>query len=53
MKWKECGRKLVAWFKVLSRHLAGGTEESHENLRTAGLRAEIRMRDLQNTKQGC
>jgi len=26
--WKET---IVAYFKVLSRHLPGGTEESHKN----------------------
>jgi hypothetical protein len=33
MNWKGCGRKR-SWpnFKVLSRHLPGGTEENHENL---------------------
>jgi hypothetical protein len=38
--WKEA---VVAYFKVLSRHLPGGTEESHENssFRIPGLQAEI------------
>jgi hypothetical protein len=35
---------------LLSRNLPGGTEE---NLRIAGLRAEIWTRDLPNMKQEC
>jgi hypothetical protein len=38
MIWKEAA---VYWFKVLFRHSLAGTEENHENLRIAGLRAEI------------
>jgi hypothetical protein len=28
-------------FRIVSRHLPGETEENHETLRIAGLRAEI------------
>jgi hypothetical protein len=46
--WKE---KVVAWLKVLSRNLSGGTEKNHENpVRVAGLRAEIWTRDHPTTK---
>jgi hypothetical protein len=36
--WKEI---LVAYFKVLSWNLSGGTEENHKNLQMASLRAKI------------
>jgi hypothetical protein len=36
--WKEA---VVAYFKVLLQHSIGGTEENHDKLRIAGLRAEI------------
>jgi hypothetical protein len=29
MNWKGVEKALVASFKVLSRHLSGGTEENH------------------------
>jgi hypothetical protein len=32
MKWKKSGRKGRDLIEILSRHLIGGTEESHENL---------------------
>jgi hypothetical protein len=38
MIWKEA---IVAIFKVLSRHSPVSTEEKHENLRIAGLRAKV------------
>jgi hypothetical protein len=31
-RWKVRKEAVVAYFKALSRHLAGGTEEDHENL---------------------
>jgi hypothetical protein len=46
--WKEA---VVAWFKVLSRHLPGGSKENHKNFKIACLRAEIWIRDLPNTEQ--
>jgi hypothetical protein len=36
--WNEA---VMALFKVLSRHLSGGTEENHEKLRIVGHGAEI------------
>jgi hypothetical protein len=50
--WTEA---VVAQFKVISRHLTAGTEENHDKLRIAGLRAEIGTRDLpnSNTKEDC
>jgi hypothetical protein len=43
---KDMEEAVVAKFKILSRHLPGGTKENYENpVRTAGLR------DLQNTEQ--
>jgi hypothetical protein len=44
MNWKKCGRKLsLPNYKVLSKHLPGGTEENHEkvSVRIAGLVTEI------------
>jgi hypothetical protein len=32
---------VLAYFKVLSWHLSGETEENHENLRIAGVWAKI------------
>jgi hypothetical protein len=32
---------VAACFKVLPRHVSGGTEENHEKLRIAGLQAVI------------
>jgi hypothetical protein len=48
--WKEA---VVIYFKVLvlSKHLPGGTVENQENLRISGVQAEIRSRDVQDTKQ--
>jgi hypothetical protein len=37
----------------VSRHLTGGTEDDYEKFRIAGLRTEIWIRDLPNTKQEC
>jgi hypothetical protein len=43
--WKEA-------VVIYGMHLPGGTEEIHEKpVSIAGLRAEIRTRDLLNTKQ--
>jgi hypothetical protein len=42
---------IVAYFKVLSRSLAGGTQENHEHLRVVGVQAEIRIKHLLNTSQ--
>jgi hypothetical protein len=37
--WKEA---IVAYFKELSQHLLGGTEENHTNpVRITGLQAQI------------
>jgi ribosomal protein S18 len=36
--WKEAA---VAYIKIPSRRLSGGTEKNQERVRTAGLRAEI------------
>jgi hypothetical protein len=50
--WKEA---VVAYFKVLSRHLPEGTGEHHERIsvRTGDHWADIWIRDMQNTKQEC
>jgi hypothetical protein len=48
-----CKGAVVAYFKALSRQLPGETEENHEKLRVAILRAEICVRDLLLTKQQC
>jgi hypothetical protein len=41
----------VAQVEVLSMRSPGGTEENYKNaLKIAGLRAEIRNRDLRNVK---
>jgi hypothetical protein len=49
--WKEA---IVAYFKVLPRHPAGGTEENLENLSQC-IRSLGRdfTRELPNTKQEC
>jgi hypothetical protein len=55
MNYKLCIRKW-SWsnFKVLPRHLLGGTEKDHKNLvKIASIQAEILTRDVQNTKQLC
>jgi hypothetical protein len=51
MIWKGLGRK-GSWlnFKVLSQYLLGGTEKNHEK-QDSLCPAEIRTRDVQNTKQ--
>jgi hypothetical protein len=43
MNWKGFGRKQSwSFFKAVSRHSSGGTEEMHENaVRIVGLLAEI------------
>jgi hypothetical protein len=52
MNCKGSRRKLPwATVKVLSRNLPGGTWENHENLKIAGLRAEVWTRDLTETNQ--
>lgn len=48
-----CKEAVVACFNVLSHHLLAGTEKATNKVRTAGLRGEIRTRDLLNTKQEC
>jgi hypothetical protein len=50
--WKEA---VVAKVKVLSQHLPGGTEESHEKspVTIVGFRAHNLTGNLQNTKQVC
>jgi hypothetical protein len=56
MNWKGCDRKWsLPNFKVLSRNLPGGTEETTEKIsvRIAGLGTEFRTRDILNTKQEC
>jgi hypothetical protein len=42
----------VAWRKVLSPHLLGGTEENKKwtSVMTAGIRPEIVARELENMK---
>jgi hypothetical protein len=40
----------VTYFNVLSRHLLGGTEGYSHDAQGHGLRADIRVLDLPNTK---
>jgi hypothetical protein len=52
MSWEGCGRMemAVAWFKVLSRLLAGGTDKNHEKLQLRQLsqmRLELRTFQIQ------
>jgi hypothetical protein len=49
--WKEV---VMAYLKVLSWHLPGGTEENHEKcVRMANIQAEILTQNLSNMKQEC
>lgn len=46
--WKDAA---VAYFNVLSRRLAGGTDENHVNChKVVGVLAEIRSRYLRNIR---
>jgi hypothetical protein len=47
--WKE---DVIAQFKVLYQHLAGGTEDNHEKPQDCGaLHVEILTRNLPNAKE--
>jgi hypothetical protein len=54
---REVFEKKRSWpyFKALSQHSRGMTEQSHEitSVRIADLRAKIWTQDLPNTKQEC
>jgi hypothetical protein len=43
---------VVAYFKIPSQHLPGGTKKSTKTFRIAIFSAEIRKQDLRNIKAG-
>jgi hypothetical protein len=49
----RCARLVHLWFTVLSQHLPGGTEESHEKPQDNHVPATIQMGHLLTVRQKC